>query len=100
MIKQPDINSVFHPTFLGNRILAKPSASKKSSESMFYKNARQNVNQVASRDKRIHSAGLSTARSNSIVINVHLSGQKILQQFGWILAASLWGLVFAFFLMR
>ncbi len=85
MIKQPDINSVFHPTFLGNRVLAKPVNTKQST-----KNTRQNANQSTSSD----------SSSDAIVINVHLSGHKILQHFGWILAACLWGLVFAFFLMR
>ena len=85
MIKQPDINSVFHPTFLGNRVLAKPVNIKISN-----KNTRQNANQFSSSD----------SSSDAIVINVHLSGRKILQQFGWLLAACLWGLVFAFLLMR
>ncbi len=98
MINQPDIQSVFHPTFLGNRVLAKP-INKRVSQSSSVKNSSTPTVSQTTTQTSTDTPNPDNA-SDAIVINVHLSGQKILQQFGWVLAACLWGLVFAFFLMR
>jgi len=81
MIKQPDINNVFRPYILSARVFSREV--QKSSEG----------NLQASKN-------LITKQQDAVIINIHLSGQRLLQQFGWLIAAGLWGLVFAFLLMR